>query len=103
LPEPETPGAAGSPPPFADAQDALAWIREHWIAVAIAALILIAWLASGDDHNQNGRYALVKDNVPCELLRDKEEEGRRWCYVLLDTETGKLEERLRKLRLREKR
>jgi hypothetical protein len=103
LPDPDTPSAARASAPAPDTQDALAWVREHWIAVAIAALVLIAWLASGDDHNDNGRYVLVKDNVPCEVLRDKDDDGRRWCYVLLDTESGKLEERLRKLRLREKR
>jgi hypothetical protein len=100
LPDPETSPAPSTPQPL---EDALAWVREHWVAVAIAALVLIAWLASGDDRNDNGRYLLVKDNVPCEILRDKEDDGRRWCYVLLDTESGKLEERLRKLRLREKR
>ena len=76
--------------------DPLAWIREHWALVgAIVLLLLFVWVASGDTKRENGRYVLVKDDVPCQSAA--ETSGRRWCYVVLDTRTGKLEERVRRL------
>jgi hypothetical protein len=74
----------------------LAWIREHLgVVAAVIVVLLILWLASGESHRENGRYVLVKDDVPCQFAGDAN--GRRWCYVVLDTRTGKLEERVRKL------
>ena len=80
--------------------DPVAWIREHWGLIgAIVLVLLVLWLASGDSHRESGRYVLVKDDVPCQSAGDAN--GRRWCYVLLDTRTGKLEERVRKLGARD--
>jgi hypothetical protein len=75
--------------------DPLSWIREHWALVGgIVFVLLVLWVASGESHRESGRYALVKDDVPCQS--GGESSGRRWCYVVLDTRTGKLEERARK-------
>lgn len=99
-----TPQSARTNGGLDEARDALAWVREHWVAVALAAALVVGWLATGETRREIGRFALVKDNVPCEILRGQDDDGtRRWCYVLLDTESGKLEERLRKLKLRDKR
>jgi len=78
------------------ASDPMAWVREHWVAVAVAAFLLlfIWWLRSGKPLVENGRYVLVKDDVPCQNAG--EAEARRWCYVVLDTRTGRLEERVRR-------
>ena len=74
----------------------MAWIREHWALVAaVVGVLFVLWVASGEPHRENGRYMLVKDDVPCES--GAEASGRRWCYVVLDTRTGRLEERARKL------
>jgi len=35
--------------------------------------------------------------VPCEA-RKENDEGRRWCYLVLDTQSGVIEERVRKVR-----
>jgi hypothetical protein len=79
--------------------DPFVWIREHWALVAaIAFVLLFVWIASGEPHHENGRYVLVKDDVPCQT---PDADGRRWCYVVLDTRTGKLEERVRKLGARD--
>ncbi len=77
--------------------ETLAWIRHHWLwVVGAVLLLLILWRASGRTPDENGRYLLVKDDVPCQSARSGDE-GRRWCYVVLDTRTGKLEERVRKI------
>jgi len=83
-----------------DALDLLAWLREHWALVTglVFLLLVVWWLASGEPRSESGRYVLVKDDVPCQSVADAD--TRRWCYVLLDTRTGKLEERVRKLRAR---
>ena len=88
---------AGDPTAAPSTQsDVVAWIREHWglVAAALAALVVL-WLASGEPHRENGRYTLIKDDVPCESSSDAT--TRRWCYIVLDTRTGELEERVRKL------
>ena len=85
-----------------DVGEVLAWLREHWLAVAGVAvvLILLLWLASGDDGDDEiGRYVLVKDGVPCEVAGGQDE--RKWCYLVLDTRNGRLEERVRKFRRRD--
>ncbi len=76
-------------------RDPVAWIREHWMLVGgLVLLLLVLWAVSGDRRRDNGRYVLVKDDVPCQSA---EPSGRRWCYVVLDTRTGKLEERVRRI------
>jgi hypothetical protein len=76
--------------------DPVAWIREHWALVAaVVGVLFVLWIASGEPHRENGRYVLVKDDVPCES--SGEPTARRWCYVVLDTRSGQLEERVRKL------
>jgi len=77
--------------------DLVAWAREHWRA--IAALLFVAflfWRFSGKRPEENGRYVLVKDDVPCQAHRESDD-GRRWCYLVLDTRSGRLEERVRKI------
>ena len=77
--------------------DALAWVEERWVLVAGLVLFLVViWFASAEPR-KNGRYLLVKDDVPCESRKD-DEEGRRWCYLVLDTQSGLIEERIRKVR-----
>lgn len=78
--------------------DAIEWMREHWTLLAGVAflLILVWWLAGGEPRNDIGRYVLVKDDVPCQSAG--EGDARRWCYLVLDTRSGRLEERLRKLK-----
>jgi hypothetical protein len=51
---------------------------------------------SGKHPEENGRYVLVKDDIPCETQRE-DEAGRRWCYLVLDIRSEKLEERARKV------
>ena len=76
-------------------RDPVAWVREHWALVGgIVLVLLVLWAASGDRRHENGRYVLVKDDVPCQSSQPS---GRRWCYVVLDTRTGKLEERVRRI------
>ena len=84
------------PDPAKAADDTLAWIREHWALVGgIVFVLVVLWVTSGESHREAGRYVLVKDDVPCQSVA--EASNRRWCYVVLDTRTGKLEERVRKL------
>jgi len=80
-------------------RDPLAWIQERWVLIAgLVLFLLVVWLASGgESQHENGRYVLVKDNVPCETVTAGESDAR-WCYLLLDTKAGRLEERVRKLR-----
>lgn len=76
--------------------DPVTWVREHWALIGgIVLVLLVLWVASGRSHRDLGRYVLVKDDVPCQSA--SESSVRRWCYVVLDTRTGKLEERTRKL------
>jgi hypothetical protein len=77
--------------------DLFDWAREHRALLAGLAVVilLVLWLASGETRRETGRFVLVKDDVPCQAAG--EGEGRRWCYLLLDTATGKLQERVRKL------
>jgi hypothetical protein len=80
--------------------DPVGWMREHWALVAAVAFVLfVTWLASGEPRHESGRYVLVKDDVPCQT---PDAEARRWCYVVLDTRTGKLEERVRRLGSRDR-
>lgn len=81
--------------PLSVESDPIAWIREHWALIAaVIGVLFVLWFASGEPHRENGRYVLVKDDVPCES--NAEPGGRRWCYVVLDTRTGQLEQRVRK-------
>jgi len=78
------------------ASDALTWLQDRWrILLAVALLVFVYWKFSGKRPEENGRFVLVKDDVPCQSVR--EDEGRRWCYVVLDTRTGRLEERGRRM------
>jgi hypothetical protein len=80
----------------------LAWIQERWVLLAgLALFLLVVWFASAEPRRNNGRYVLVKDDVPCEARKD-DEEARRWCYLVLDTESGVIEERARKVRARDR-
>lgn len=76
-------------------RDVLTWAQQYWRWVLVLALVLFALCRfSGKRPEENGRYVLVKDDVPCQI-QPEDEDGRRWCYVVLDTRSGKLEERLR--------
>jgi hypothetical protein len=73
------------------------WAQEHWrILAAVFLVLFLLWRFSGKRPEENGRYVLVKDDVPCQAQRD-DDEGRRWCYLVLDTRSGRLEERVRKV------
>ena len=75
-----------------------AWGRERWRWLLAIALVLFGlWRFSGKHPDETGRYVLVKDDVPCQTQRE-DDDARRWCYVVLDTSSGKLEERVRKVR-----
>ena len=77
--------------------DVLTWARERWRWIAALLLIVfLFWRFSGSPPEPPGRYVLVKDDVPCQAQRS-EDETRRWCYVVLDTRSGKLEERVRRV------
>jgi hypothetical protein len=77
--------------------DALAFVHQRWRWILAVLLVLfLMWRFSGKPPEQNGRYVLVKDDVPCQVQRE-DEDGRRWCYVVLDTRSGRLEERVRKI------
>ena len=77
--------------------DVVGWGREHWRAVAAVLLVLfLMWRFSGKRPEESGRYVLVKDDIPCQMQRE-DEASRRWCYLVLDTRSGKLEERVRKV------
>ena len=76
---------------------ALAWAQDRWRGIGIVLFILfLIWRFSGKHPEQNGRYVLVKDDVPCQTQRE-DDAGRRWCYLVLDTRSGRLEERVRKV------
>ena len=78
------------------AGDALAFVQQRWRWILAVLLVLfLMWRFSGKRPEENGRYVLVKDDVPCQVQRD-DDDGRRWCYVVLDTRSGRLEERVRK-------
>lgn len=80
-----------------NSNDVVAWAQERWVLIAgLALFLLVLWLASAEPR-KNGRYVLVKDDVPCEGRKD-DDDGRRWCYLVLDTQTGTLEERARRVR-----
>ena len=89
-----------APPAFRSiVSDPRAWLRDPWVLIAgLAALLFVVWLSSGRTSTQNGRYVLVRDDIPCQSA--VEGEDRRWCYLVLDTRSGKMEERVRKLRSR---
>lgn len=77
--------------------DALAFVQQRWRWILAVLLVLfLMWRFSGKRPEENGRYVLVKDDVPCQVQRENED-GRRWCYVVLDTRSGRLEERVRKV------
>ncbi len=77
--------------------DLLAWAQQRWRWLLVLVLVLFAaWRCSDERPKENGRYVLVKDDVPCQI-QPEDEDGRRWCYVVLDTRSGKLEERVRTL------
>jgi hypothetical protein len=82
--------------------DVVAWAREHWRPIAAVLFVLfLLWRFSGKRPEENGRYVLVKDDVPCQMQREDDE--RRWCYLVLDTRSGRLEERVRKVASEKKR
>lgn len=88
--------------PDATPRDPLSWLGERWVVIAgLAAVLLVLWFASGKRASENGRYVLVRDDVPCQSAVQGDE--RRWCYLVLDTRTGKMEERARKLGARGRR
>ena len=99
-----SPHSATSPKPggLAPDGDLVAWVRERWIPIAgvVLLLLLLWWMSGGEPHSENGRYVLVKDDVPCQ--GGGEGESRRWCYVVLDSRTGKLEQRVRRFGPRER-
>jgi hypothetical protein len=73
------------------------WARVRWRWLFVVALVLFGlWRFSGKRPDENGRYLLVKDDVPCQAQR-ADDDGRKWCYVVLDTRSGRLEERVRKV------
>jgi hypothetical protein len=75
----------------------MAWGRERWPwIVTIFVMLFVLWRFSGSRPEENGRYVLVKDDIPCQTQRE-DDDGRRWCYLVLDTRSGKLEERGRKV------
>ncbi len=78
-------------------QELIAWGQQRWRWILAAVLVVfLMWRFSGKPPEENGRYVLVKDDVPCQTQRE-DDEGRRWCYVVLDTRSGRLEERVRKV------
>jgi hypothetical protein len=78
--------------------DVVAWSQQHWrVLLAVLLALFLLWRFSGKQRpEENGRYVLVKDDIPCEVQRE-DEDGRRWCYLVLDTRSGRLEERVRKV------
>jgi hypothetical protein len=83
--------------------DVLAWAQQRWRWILAVVLVLfVMWRVSGKRPEGVGRYVLVKDDIPCQLHRE-DEDGRRWCYLVLDTRSGKLEERVRKVGSKRKR
>ncbi len=79
------------------AGDIVAWARQHWRGIlAVLLALFLMWRFSGKRPDENGRYVLVKDDVPCQAQRE-DDDGRRWCYIVLDTRSGRLEERVRKV------
>lgn len=78
--------------------DVRTWAQQYWRWLLVLVLALFAlWRFSGKRPGENGRYVLVKDDIPCQV-QPEDEDGRRWCYVVLDTRSGKLEERLRTMK-----
>lgn len=80
----------------AAANDVLIWAKQRWRWILVLSLLLLLmWrFAGGKQPEPSGRYVLVKDDVPCQV-QSGDQDGRRWCYIVLDTRSGKLEERLR--------
>jgi hypothetical protein len=78
--------------------DLIAWTQRYWRwLLAVLLVLFVMWRFSGKRHDEhNGRYVLVKDDIPCQAQRE-DEDGRRWCYLVLDTRSGRLEERVRKV------
>jgi len=77
--------------------DVVTWGQERWRWIAALIFVLfVMWRFSGKPPEENGRYVLVKDDILCQTQRE-DEAGRRWCYLVLDTRSGKLEERVRKV------
>lgn len=79
------------------ADDVLTWVQHRWRWILVLLLVLfLTWRVSGERPKENGRYLLVKDDIPCQV-QPENDEGRRWCYIVLDTRSGKLEERVRRM------
>lgn len=75
----------------------MAWAQLRWRWLLVVALVLFGiWRFSGKRPEDVGRYVLVKDDIPCQAQR-ADDDGRKWCYVVLDTKSGRLEERVRKV------
>lgn len=78
--------------------DFVTWVQQRWRwLLAIALALFVMWrMSSGKRPEEVGRYVLVKDDVPCQFQRE-DDVSRKWCYLVLDTRSGKLEERVRKV------
>jgi hypothetical protein len=77
--------------------EVIAWGQERWRGIlAVLLALFVMWRFSGKRPEENGRYVLVKDDIPCQAQR-ADDDGRRWCYLVLDTRSGRLEERVRKV------
>jgi hypothetical protein len=82
--------------------DVLAWAQQRWLWLVVVALVLgVLWRFSDERPEEVGRYVLVKDDIPCEMQRE-DDDGRGWCYLVLDTRSGRLEERVRKVAQKKK-
>jgi hypothetical protein len=83
--------------------EVVAWARDRWRGIAALLFVLfVMWCFSGKRPDETGRYVLVKDDIPCQMQRE-DEDGRKWCDLVLDTRSGKLEERVRKVGSQKKR
>ena len=58
------------------AADVVAWGQERWRWIVAMLLVLFAlWRFSGKRPGENGRYVLVKDDIPCQAQRGDDEVG----------------------------
>lgn len=82
--------------------DVMTWAQKQWRWLLVVALVLfLLWRLSDERPEEVGRYVLVKDDIPCQMQRE-DDDGRGWCYLVLDTRSGRLEERVRKVAQKKK-